>query len=204
MRITSVSSTYCFVTVKGRSAQVVRVVVAGAPPDVDAELSVAGPGAEGPERWRGRLDTAQAGRPGGPAWVPSADPGLAQAGRFSPRQPQPDGMVVEVPVLFGSMARSNQRAPVRARLEVGDQVVEAEAEVEVREPGWRMLMISHFHYDPVWWNTQAGYTSGWDELVWPRTCASRSSTPAWPWSRPTCSGPASTPITSSSSPKWTT
>ena len=23
-----------------------------------------------------------------------------------------------------------------------------------------------FHYDPVWWNTQAGYTSGWDELLW--------------------------------------
>ncbi len=36
----------------------------------------------------------------------------------------------------------------------------------VREPGWRMLMVAHFHYDPVWWNTQAGYTSGWDELLW--------------------------------------
>ena len=22
-------------------------------------------------------------------------------------------------------------------------------------------MISHFHYDPVWWNTQAAYTSAW-------------------------------------------
>jgi alpha-mannosidase len=29
-----------------------------------------------------------------------------------------------------------------------------------------MLMVPHFHYDPVWWNTQAAYTSGWDELVW--------------------------------------
>ncbi len=27
-------------------------------------------------------------------------------------------------------------------------------------------MVSHFHYDPVWWNTQAAYTSGWDDLVW--------------------------------------
>ena len=25
-------------------------------------------------------------------------------------------------------------------------------------------MISHFHYDPVWWNTQAAYTATWDDL----------------------------------------
>ena len=29
----------------------------------------------------------------------------------------------------------------------------------VAEPGWTMFMISHFHYDPVWWNTQGAYTS---------------------------------------------
>ena len=26
-----------------------------------------------------------------------------------------------------------------------------------------MHMVSHFHYDPVWWNTQAAYTSVWTE-----------------------------------------
>ena len=31
------------------------------------------------------------------------------------------------------------------------------------EPGWTMHMVSHFHYDPVWWNTQAAYTSEWTE-----------------------------------------
>jgi alpha-mannosidase len=41
-----------------------------------------------------------------------------------------------------------------------------QAELQVREPGWTMYMVSHFHYDPVWWNTQAAYTSGWDDLVW--------------------------------------
>ncbi|MFF4801544.1 NEW3 domain-containing protein [Streptomyces sp. NPDC001351] len=30
------------------------------------------------------------------------------------------------------------------------------------EPGWTMFMVSHFHYDPVWWNTQAAYTETWD------------------------------------------
>lgn len=33
----------------------------------------------------------------------------------------------------------------------------------VAEPGWTMYLISHFHYDPVWWNTQAAYTSVWTE-----------------------------------------
>ncbi|WP_319435051.1 NEW3 domain-containing protein [Mycobacterium sp. RTGN5] len=36
-------------------------------------------------------------------------------------------------------------------------------EFVVAEPGWTMYMISHFHYDPVWWNTQGAYTSLWTE-----------------------------------------
>ncbi|KZS75506.1 alpha-mannosidase [Mycobacterium kansasii] len=36
-------------------------------------------------------------------------------------------------------------------------------EFVVAEPGWTMYMVSHFHYDPVWWNTQGGYTSQWRE-----------------------------------------
>jgi alpha-mannosidase len=35
----------------------------------------------------------------------------------------------------------------------------------VAEPGWRMFMISHFHYDPVWWNTQAAYTETWGKAT---------------------------------------
>ncbi|QNP74619.1 glycoside hydrolase [Streptomyces roseirectus] len=36
------------------------------------------------------------------------------------------------------------------------------AEFTAAEPGWTMFMVSHFHYDPVWWNTQAAYTETWD------------------------------------------
>ena len=36
-------------------------------------------------------------------------------------------------------------------------------EFTVAEPGWTMFMVSHFHYDPVWWNTQGAYTSEWRE-----------------------------------------
>jgi alpha-mannosidase len=50
---------------------------------------------------------------------------------------------------------------------VGARAVAADAELAfdftVAEPGWTMFMISHFHYDPVWWNTQAAYTSVWTE-----------------------------------------
>ncbi|HJZ02366.1 MAG TPA: glycoside hydrolase, partial [Streptosporangiaceae bacterium] len=35
--------------------------------------------------------------------------------------------------------------------------VQAEADITVAEPGWTMWMVSHFHYDPVWWNTQGQF-----------------------------------------------
>ena len=35
---------------------------------------------------------------------------------------------------------------------------EAPGQVTVAEPGWTMWMVSHFHYDPVWWNTQGQFT----------------------------------------------
>lgn len=40
----------------------------------------------------------------------------------------------------------------------------AQGQVVVAEPGWTMVMVSHFHYDPVWWNTQASYTTDWELL----------------------------------------
>ncbi len=36
------------------------------------------------------------------------------------------------------------------------------ASLTVAEPGWTVWMVPHFHYDPVWWNTQAAYTETWD------------------------------------------
>jgi alpha-mannosidase len=34
----------------------------------------------------------------------------------------------------------------------------------VERPGYTLHMVSHFHYDPVWWNTQAAYTTPWEWL----------------------------------------
>jgi alpha-mannosidase len=57
--------------------------------------------------------------------------------------------------------------PARAVVASGSERLEADVDLVVAEPGWTMHMISHFHYDPVWWNTQAAYTVSWDELDFP-------------------------------------
>jgi alpha-mannosidase len=50
---------------------------------------------------------------------------------------------------------------VPVRVVAGDAT--ADAELVIAEPGWTVWMVPHFHYDPVWWNTQAAYTAAWDE-----------------------------------------
>ena len=65
---------------------------------------------------------------------------------------------VEVPVAVSRPVVGEQRS---ARVLAGD--AETPFVFTVAEPGWTMHMISHFHYDPVWWNTQAAYTSVWSE-----------------------------------------
>ena len=35
---------------------------------------------------------------------------------------------------------------------------EQAAGIRVAETGWTMWMVSHFHYDPVWWDTQGEFT----------------------------------------------
>ncbi|MGW3039723.1 glycoside hydrolase family 38 N-terminal domain-containing protein [Kitasatospora sp. NPDC001159] len=67
--------------------------------------------------------------------------------------------LVEVPLEVTGAAVGSQ-LPVT----VTASVSEAAGVVEVAEPGWTMYLVSHFHYDPVWWNTQAAYTSPWELL----------------------------------------
>ncbi|RGD58248.1 glycoside hydrolase [Kitasatospora xanthocidica] len=67
--------------------------------------------------------------------------------------------LVEVPLEI-SGASPGDRLPVTVRASGAT----AESVVEVAEPGWTMFLVSHFHYDPVWWNTQAAYTSPWELL----------------------------------------
>ena len=81
-------------------------------------------------------------------------------GLTTPEPPaaDPAGGVVEVPVEVSDPVPGERRA---ARVLCDGTTTDFE--FVVAEPGWTMFMISHFHYDPVWWNTQAAYTSLWTE-----------------------------------------
>ena len=70
----------------------------------------------------------------------------------------PGDGILEVPVRVEDPVPGRRRA---ARVLAGE--AEFDFEFIVAEPGWTMYMISHFHYDPVWWNTQGAYTSVWTE-----------------------------------------
>ncbi|MGE2689425.1 NEW3 domain-containing protein [Mycolicibacterium pulveris] len=65
---------------------------------------------------------------------------------------------LEIPVTVTDPVVGQQR---EARVVAGDTITSFV--FTVAEPGWTMYMIGHFHYDPVWWNTQAAYTSVWSE-----------------------------------------
>ncbi|MFJ9713588.1 NEW3 domain-containing protein [Streptomyces sp. NPDC101234] len=67
-----------------------------------------------------------------------------------------DGTVrAEIPV-------TGESGPMAVVATDGGEVARLSGEFTVAEPGWTMFMVSHFHYDPVWWNTQAAYTETWD------------------------------------------
>jgi alpha-mannosidase len=71
-------------------------------------------------------------------------------------EPAPGEGVIEVPVRTPKAGPGQQ---VAATAVAGK--TRLDFTLTVAEPGWTMFMVSHFHYDPVWWTTQAAYTSTW-------------------------------------------
>ncbi|HEU4947799.1 MAG TPA: NEW3 domain-containing protein [Kribbella sp.] len=74
-------------------------------------------------------------------------------------------MTLEVPLELAADLRTSYGTAVAATVTVladGRELARDSGTVVVAEPGWTMVMVSHFHYDPVWWNTQAAYTTSWD------------------------------------------
>jgi len=53
---------------------------------------------------------------------------------------------------------STRRVTVAVITADGTVLARTEADITAAEPGWTMWMVSHFHYDPVWWNTQGQFT----------------------------------------------
>ncbi len=76
---------------------------------------------------------------------------------------------VEVPVRVAAGIPIGAEIPVTVLATPADEAspqAQGAGVLTVAEPGWTMYLVSHFHYDPVWWNTQAAYTTTWDALDW--------------------------------------
>jgi alpha-mannosidase len=61
----------------------------------------------------------------------------------------------EVPVEIAAPYQAGSTRRVTVEIDGGER---RDADITVAEPGWTMWMVSHFHYDPVWWNTQGQFT----------------------------------------------
>jgi alpha-mannosidase len=131
MRIAGVESTDLFVGTAQRPLQVVRVTLENdgpaSAPDGAATAYVQGPGARDP----------------GPFGITGLNLGERR------------GFEIPVEVAAPYLPGSTRRITVTVQTEAGR--TQAEADITVAEPGWTMWMVSHFHYDPVWWNTQGQF-----------------------------------------------
>ncbi len=72
---------------------------------------------------------------------------------------------LEVGIVVDDNLTAGQLVPAEVVIEDGSESVRQPVEIRVAEPGWTMFMVSHFHYDPVWWNTQAAYTESWGAAI---------------------------------------
>jgi alpha-mannosidase len=130
MRIASVEPTEMFSNTTPEPLQLVRVTVHGDGPQ-DAgpvQIRVAGPTVSTPV----------------PASIVLPDGGGEQT--------------AEVGVRISAPAEPGHRRQATAIAEGAAGRAEQPAEITVAEPGWTMWMVSHFHYDPVWWDTQGEFT----------------------------------------------
>ncbi|WP_217176610.1 NEW3 domain-containing protein [Streptomyces sp. AC495_CC817] len=98
---------------------------------------------------------------GRPVRLSVEGPGVRTAGPIEVTVGEDGTVRAEIPVATDGLAPGDQRE-ITVTAADGDVVARRTAGFTVAEPGWTMFMVSHFHYDPVWWNTQAAYTETWD------------------------------------------
>ena len=132
MRIAGVESTDLFVGTAQRPLQVVRVTVVNDGPGSASETS---------------------------AFVHVQGAGVRNQSPFRiTGMSQGDEETFEVPVEFSAPYQPGSTRRVTVTLETETGHSQTEADITAAEPGWTMWMVSHFHYDPVWWNTQGQFT----------------------------------------------
>ena len=137
MDIVAAESTNLFIGSEAAPRQVVRVVVRGTEPPArqPARLSIQG----------ARVRTEE------PVMLGPLGPGV--------------DVRLEIGVVIDADAVAGELLDAEIVVDDGSGAQQQPFQVAVVEPGWRMFMISHFHYDPVWWNTQAAYTETWGTAI---------------------------------------
>ena len=134
MRISDIESTDLFGGTPVRPLQIIRVTLTGTGDrphrarDARVTVRVEGPGVSTPV----------------PATIDLPDPGARRTAEAC--------VEIAAPVRPGSVRG------VTVIAEGPGSRAETEAEITAAEPGWTMWMVSHFHYDPVWWDTQGQFT----------------------------------------------
>ena len=133
MRITAVQATELFGGSAQHPLQIIRVTVRS----------------DGP---------AQPG-PAGPVRVRVAGAAVSTPQAFSMTLPEPGReRTAEVGVHIAPPYQPGSPRPVTVIAESDRERAELAAEIRAAETGWTMWMVSHFHYDPVWWDTQGEFT----------------------------------------------
>src|ERR1700722_2696003 len=146
MRIGSVTSTMLFTGPAARPRQIVQVTLVEATGPVTVAITGAGVSTPEPARVAGDRIAGD-----GVAGDGVAGDGVA-GDRVAGEQVAEVGIEVASPALPGG----TRSVTVIADAGPGGRAEQA-AEVTIAEPGWTMWMVSHFHYDPVWWSTQGQF-----------------------------------------------
>ncbi|MGH3156643.1 MAG: glycoside hydrolase, partial [Streptosporangiaceae bacterium] len=153
MQITSVESTDLFTGTMARPLQIIRVTVTGegSPlPGRTARLTVTvqGPGVTTPFP-----PVTDAPEPGAGLTV---EVGVQLSAPCQPGSVRGATVTAEQTVAgvrSGALLDWPERRPTAPHSKS-----QTHAEITAAEPGWTMWMVSHFHYDPVWWDTQGEFT----------------------------------------------
>jgi alpha-mannosidase len=132
MRITGVDSTDLFGGTTAEPRQIVRVRMVNAGPGMITD--------------RTQAATVQIDGPG---------VGTPDAAVITGLEP---GAEVTAEVAIETTAAPGTSLPVQATVSWPGGSTSLPAAIAVAEPGWVMWMVSHFHYDPVWWSTQGQFT----------------------------------------------
>ncbi len=154
MRIGGVTSTELFGGTAARPLVIVRVTVVN-----DGPAETGGAGGAG----RAVPRAGQMSAPGLVA-VRVEGPAVATPQPATAREPGPGeqvdvevGVEIAAPYAAGGPQQVTVIAESTAERPGATFRAERAATITGAEPGWTMWMVSHFHYDPVWWSTQGQY-----------------------------------------------